>query len=72
MVCLLSEHEGYVCQVRGQSDGGGDLAPDKEKSGPARGCDSANQAAGSEDMGKGRESLAGCDPSPGPAFLLCL
>ena len=27
MVCLLSEHEGCVCQVRGQSDGGGDLAP---------------------------------------------
>lgn len=69
MVCLLSEHEGCVCQVRGQSDGGGDLAPDKEKSGPAHGCDSAHQAAGLEDSGKGRESLAGSDPSPGPAFL---
>ena len=58
-----------MCQVRGQSDGGGDLAPDKEKSGPAHGCDSAHQAAGLEDSGKGRESLAGSDPSPGPAFL---
>ena len=39
------------------------------KSGPAHGRDSAHQATGSEDLGKGCESLAGSDPSPGPAFL---